>query len=81
MNTAITLHMEPAMQAQMAAVCDRLGMTPETAFTLFAKAMIRENAMPFQLPTSYKILPDEILLADADDILEKYKEDYERLAK
>ena len=81
MNTAITLHMEPTMQAQMTAVCDRLGMTPETAFTLFAKAMIRENAMPFPLPASYQILPDEMLLADADDILEEYKEDYERLAK
>ncbi len=81
MNTAITLHMEPIVQAQMAAVCQRLGMTPETAFTLFAKAMIRENALPFALPSSYAILPDETLLADADGILEEYKEDYERLAK
>ncbi len=28
-----------------------------------------------------EILPDDILLSDADDILEEYREDYERLAK
>ncbi len=81
MNTAITLYMEPAMQAQMATVCDRLGMTPEIAFTLFAKAMIQENALPFAIPSRNKIISDDALLADADSFLEEYKEDYERLAE
>ena len=81
MNTAITLHMEPDIQAQMTAVCQKLGMTPETAFTLFAKAMIRENALPFDAHSDMHILFKETLLADADAILEEYKDDYERLAK
>jgi addiction module RelB/DinJ family antitoxin len=81
MNTAITLHMEPDMQAQMVAVCQKLGITPETAFTLFAKAMIRENKLPFDTHQNLHILSKDTILADADDILEEYKEDYERLAK
>jgi len=41
--------MDTDLKHNFADVCDRLGLTISSAFTVFAKAVVRENAIPFRI--------------------------------
>ncbi len=83
MDANMTFRMEADVKSRMISICNQLGMTPSTAFNLFAKAFIREGGMPFdvKLKESPTYLADDALLAKADAILQEYADDYERMAK
>ena len=49
MDTNMTFRMDSEVKAQMAAICDKLGMSTSTAFNIFAKAFVRAQGMPFEL--------------------------------
>ena len=48
-QSAVNFRMDADLKHNFADVCDRLGLTISAAFTVFAKAVVRENAIPFQL--------------------------------
>ncbi len=83
MDTNMTFRMDTNVKSRMISICNQLGMTPSTAFNLFAKAFIRENGMPFdvKLKESPAYLDNDILTEKANAILQEYAEDYERMAK
>ncbi len=83
MDTNMTFRMDSEVKAQMAAICAQLGMTTSTAFNLFANAFVRSKGMPFAvtIQSSSQPINKAQMLADADQILADFAEDYKRMAE
>ncbi len=47
--TNVTIRMDEGLKRQSEAVFDEMGLTMTTAITLFIKAVIRENRIPFEI--------------------------------
>lgn len=47
MDTNMTFRIDSQVKAQMAAICEQLGISTSTAFNIFANAFVRNNGMPF----------------------------------
>lgn len=45
----IEFRMDRALKQQMEAVCEELGMSLTTAFTIFARKICRERRIPFEV--------------------------------
>ena len=48
-QTLVNFRMDVAMKAELEELCQDLGMNMTTAFTIFAKKMIRERRIPFDV--------------------------------
>ena len=48
MDANMTFRMDSDIKAQMISICNKLGMTPSTAFNIFANAFVREQGIPFK---------------------------------
>ncbi len=83
MDTNMTFRMDSQTKARMTEICNRLGMTPFTAFNIFANAFVRAGGMPFpvRLETPATEITREQMLADADNILDDYAQDYEKMSE
>ena len=83
MDTNMTFRMDSDVKAQMAAICSQLGMTPSTAFNIFANTFVRAKGMPFPVAIQEPVrsISRAKMLADADQILADYAADYEEMAK
>lgn len=83
MDTNMTFRIDSQTKARMTEICNQLGMTPSTAFNIFANAFVRAGGMPFpiQLETLKTEITQEQMLADADDILDDYAQDYKKMAE
>lgn len=83
MDTNMTFRIDSDIKSQMAAICAKLGMTPSTAFNVFANAFVREKGMPFEVKIrdDEKIITKGQMLADTNDFLAGFAEDYKRMAK
>lgn len=83
MDTNMTFRIDSQTKARMTEICNQLGMTPSTAFNIFANAFVRAGGMPFpiQLETLTIEITQEQMLADADDILDDYAQDYKKMAE
>ena len=83
MDTNITFRMDSEIKAQMAAICGELGMSTSTAFNLFARAFVRANGMPFPVTVQppARVLTTEKMLADADEMISAFSDDYKRMAE
>ena len=83
MDSNMTFRIDQDVKSQMAAICKELGMTPSTAFNLFANAFVRSKGMPFPVAIqepSTGVSTDK-MLADADQFLEEFADDYKRMAE
>lgn len=47
--TTFTFRIDENLKKQMKQVCDELGMDPSTAFKIFAKKLVREKRIPFEV--------------------------------
>ena len=47
--TNVTIRMDEGLKKQSEAVFDEMGLNMTTAITLFIKAVIRENRIPFEI--------------------------------
>lgn len=45
----MTISIEDDVKSEFSAICKEIGMSPSTAITIFAKAVIRERGIPFRL--------------------------------
>ena len=45
----VNFRMDSQLKKDMEALCDELGMSMTTAFTIFAKKMTREHKIPFEV--------------------------------
>lgn len=46
---AMTISIDEDLKHDFSAVCKEIGMSPSTAFGVFAKAVVREKKIPFEL--------------------------------
>ena len=67
----ISIRMDDTLKRQTEAVLDELGLNMTTAFTMFAKAVVRENGIPFPLKA------DPFYSASNQEFLRRAIEDYE----
>lgn len=83
MDIDMTFRMDSQTKAQMTEICESLGMTPSTAFNIFANAFVRAKGMPFdiKLDDAAPAITRAQMLADTDDILSDFSYDYKRMAE
>ena len=46
-QTAMTIRMDNDLKVQFDALCDEFGMSTNTAFNIFARAVVRKRRIPF----------------------------------
>ena len=51
MDTNITFRIDSQVKAQMAAICEQLGISTSTAFNIFVRQSLREGGIPFEIHT------------------------------
>lgn len=51
-TTNINFRMDKKLKEQLELLCNELGMTMSTAFTIFAKTMVRQQRIPFEVSLS-----------------------------
>ena len=60
-NLSLNIRMDKDLKNNLSKLCDELGMNVSTAFTIFAKAMVRRGGIPFEvtidIPNSIKAIP------------------------
>lgn len=82
MDTNMTFRMDSEVKAKMGAICSQLGMTPSTAFNLFANAFVRAKGMPFSVTLQEETaVSQEKMLADTEQLLTEFAADYKRMAE
>ncbi len=87
MTTNMTIRVDADVRNQMNDICAKLGMTTSTAINLFINAFVREKGMPFpvSLKSDSKTIVEPMnraqMLENADEILNQFASDYERMAK
>lgn len=52
----VEIKMEENLKNEFEKVCDSLGMTRDEAFEIFARAVVEEGAMPFEVKASGRII-------------------------
>lgn len=83
MDTNMTFRMDSEVKAQMAAICDALGMSTSTAFNIFANAFVRAKGMPFPVTIHEPAtaVSREKMMADTEQMLSEFASDYKRMAE
>lgn len=83
MDTNMTFRMDSEVKAQMAAICDALGMSTSTAFNIFANAFVRAKGMPFAVTIQEPAVTvsHEKMLEDTEQMLRAFSSDYQRMSE
>lgn len=53
-QTALTIRMDTELKTQFDALCDEFGMSTNTAFNIFARAVVRKRMIPFIIESATK---------------------------
>ena len=53
-QTTVSIRMDDELKKNMEILCEELGMNLSTAFIMFAKKMVRERAIPFDVSVKRK---------------------------
>ena len=64
-QTSINIRMDDTLKKQFEVLCSELGLSMSTAFTLFAKTMVRQQGLPFELTLR---TPNQETLAAIQDV-------------
>jgi DNA-damage-inducible protein J len=48
-NKTLTIRLNPTLKDQFSAVCEDMGLSVSSVFGLFAKAVVRERKIPFEI--------------------------------
>lgn len=83
MDRNMTFRMDSEVKAQMSTICNQLGMTTSTAFNIFANAFVRAKGMPFPVTVQEQStsLSRKNMLADTEQLLAEFADDYKRMAE
>ena len=71
MDTNMTFRMDSDVKAKMAEICAGIGMSQSTAFNIFAKAVVSEEAIPFKVKASNPIVAEFDSVDDFKDYVDK----------
>ena len=50
-QATFSVRMDEQLKKQMDEICNEFGMTTSTAFNIFARAVVRERRIPFEIKT------------------------------
>lgn len=64
-QTNINIRMDDNLKQQFDLLCNELGLNMTTAFNIFAKAMVRQQKIPFEVALN---IPNAETLAAIDDV-------------
>ena len=64
-QTNIKIRMDDTLKQQFDHLCNELGLTMTTAFNIFAKTMVRQQGIPFEVSLN---TPNAETLAAIDDV-------------
>lgn len=68
-QTSINIRMDEELKRQFDMLCNDMGMTMTTAMTIFAKKMVRENRIPFEITGNRPNSDTLEALAEMDDMI------------
>jgi len=58
-QTTFSIHMDENLKKQFDSLCSDFGMNVTTAFTIFAKTVVREREIPFRITAEPKDLTED----------------------
>lgn len=64
-QTNVNIRMDENLKQQFDCLCNELGMNMSTAFNIFAKTMVRQQKIPFEISLN---VPNAETLATIDDV-------------
>lgn len=59
-QSAITVRLDSEMKSQFDELCEQFGMSANTAFNIFVKAVVRSRSIPFVIRGSRKEAPNAL---------------------
>lgn len=68
-QTSINIRMDEDLKRQFDMLCNDMGMSMTTAMTIFAKKMVRENKIPFEITGSKPNSETLEAIAEMDDMI------------
>lgn len=71
-NVNVNIKLDKNLKENFARVCDEMGMNMTTAFNIFAKAVVNEEAIPFKVRANTSLLGP---YNSFDDILNEIDEE------
>ncbi len=76
-QTNVNIRMDEATKVAFDKFCSEIGLSVSSAFNIFAKTVVREQRIPFELTTE---IPNNITIAAMDeyDEMQKHPEKYKR---
>lgn len=85
-QTLINFRIDETTKKQMEQICNELGITMSTAFNIFAKKMIREKRIPFDVSidpfyskSNMKAITESIKQLEEDKVVVKTMEELEMM--
>ncbi|MBR0427332.1 MAG: type II toxin-antitoxin system RelB/DinJ family antitoxin [Clostridia bacterium] len=85
-HTLVNIRMDEKLKKSMEKICQELGMTMTTAFTIFAKKMSREKRIPFEVSvdpfyseSNMKILKESIKQLEQGKVVVKTLDELKEL--
>ena len=48
-TVSVTMRVDPELKAQAEALCEQMGLTLSTAYTMLLKAIVRTGSIPFEI--------------------------------
>ena len=72
-QTLVNFRMDEELKKSMEHICQELGMNMTTAFTIFAKAVVREREIPFKISAEPKDITAHWTTEKWEDVREKLK--------
>lgn len=59
-QSAVTVRMDSEMKSQFDELCEQFGMSANTAFNIFVKAVVRSRSIPFEIKVSRAETPSAL---------------------
>ena len=53
-QSTFSIRMDEDLKKQFDKVCEEMGMSATTAFNIFARAVVRENRIPFEITATHE---------------------------
>lgn len=69
-QSAVTVRLDTDMKAQFDSLCEQFGMSANTAFNIFVKAVVRSRSIPFTIkgtPTAQELWLQQRKAAEASE--------------
>ena len=80
-QTSINIRIDADLKKQFDAFCARIGMNMTTAFNVFAKTVVRQQKIPFEISAETDPFYSEENQEHLRKVIEKFKKDGECIVK